>query len=629
MKDFVEINQSYKAVTSSCWVILLQYGAFVAMLFGIKLWLIGFYGNATPYWDQWDAEAADLYKPFLEGALHWTDLFAPHNEHRIFTTRLLALAELSINGVWNPLLQMVVNAGLHIVALVISIALLTRVIGRNHLPALLVFALAMFGVPYAWENTLAGFQSQFYFVLLFSMLFLWCAVTQEPLSALWWGGVVCGMFAFLSLASGIFAFATAAIVGFVFYAVGLRKTRKQLLAVAILAGLFMLGAALTPSVAGHASLKATSFLQFLNASTATLGWPIFANFLSAIIRNFPALIFSGFMLWKRPPANDRKWFLLALVVWALGPAASIAYGRAVGNLSSRYLDLFAIAILVNFACLIEIAQEYIGQRRGWRIAAVGVWTATVLVSLGLYAIKHIPADLVAKRDTGLAQEINTRNYLATGDFSHLQNKPFLHVPYPNSERLASILASPDIRAILPTNISRPLTPTSIEIKPANAFVANGYYPTPPQRTDMTLGSYSAQGDAAIGQASVRFDSNVRSGLVAIPVAGYPLNSGIKLEIEQDGQRNSVVMKINPKESWVMAYAMVGSGAFSIHLTDASTLTWLAVGAPIVAGRLDELINILLANHAVFVMVGLVVGVLLMTVDGLANGDKVRRTARGE
>jgi hypothetical protein len=135
------------------WVNFLQISAFTLLLFGIKLWLIHTYGNATPYWDQWDAEAANLYKPFLEGTLHWTDLFAPHNEHRIFTTRLLALALLTVNGIWNPLIEMVVNAALHVVTLAFWIALLIRVLGRKYLPVLLMFSVVIFGVPYAWANT--------------------------------------------------------------------------------------------------------------------------------------------------------------------------------------------------------------------------------------------------------------------------------------------------------------------------------------------------------------------------------------------------------------------------------------------------------------------------------------------
>lgn len=275
----MKVNQIPQSIVNSNWVPILEFSAFAALLFGIKLWLIGMYSNVTPFWDQWDAEAEKLYKPFLEGTLGWAELFAPHNGHRIFTTRLLALGLLNINGIWNPLIQMVINAVLHITALGFSIALLTRLIGRNHLLALLVFSLVLFGVPYPWENMLAAFQSQFYFVLLFSVACLWLTITQNPLSTRWWGGVLCAVLAFFSLASGIFELATAALVSLVFYAFGLRKTNKQLLAVAIVTGLFMLGVALTPNLAKLGGPEATSVPQFLNALTAILGWPISSNLL--------------------------------------------------------------------------------------------------------------------------------------------------------------------------------------------------------------------------------------------------------------------------------------------------------------------------------------------------------------
>ena len=102
----------------------LAFAAFSATLLGAKLWLIGAYGNATPYWDQWDGEAAALYRPLLDGTLGWANLLAPHNEHRIFTMRLIELALLMLNGIWNPLLEMVVNAVIHTVALALGAALL-------------------------------------------------------------------------------------------------------------------------------------------------------------------------------------------------------------------------------------------------------------------------------------------------------------------------------------------------------------------------------------------------------------------------------------------------------------------------------------------------------------------------
>lgn len=610
MSDHLMANQRSFQVMSSNVIPALMFSAFVTILFGIKLWVIGTYGNATPYWDQWDAEAANLYNPFFEGTLGWVDLLAPHNEHRIFTTRLLSLALLIVNGIWNPLLQMVVNAILHILAISLGIAMLTRVIGRRHLPSLLAFSLLLFGVPYGWENTLAGFQSQFYFVLLFSIACLWLTVTKPPLSVGWWGGVACAIFAFFSLASGIFAAAAAAITALLLYVKGQRNDLGQLLAAMILIVLFILGAILIPFVEGHVPLKAASLYQLLSALMAILSWPLPSHPVSVIICNLPALIFVGLMLWKSPPADDRRWFLLSLVVWILAQALSIAYGRAVGPMSSRYLDLFAIGILVNFACLISVLQGYFGNRQARALIEESIWVVIIMISLGVYAVKNVSNILISKRDDGVAQEINTRNYLATGDIYHLKNKPYLHVPYPSPERLASILALPAVREILPSNISPPLAYTSIESNPPDSFVSEGYYPFTPDRAGMTLGSYSAQGDLAMGQARVQFDSNRQSSLLALPVAGYPLNDGIKLEVEQNGKRIPAVVKSNPREAWGKGYIMVNEGPFTVVLTDSSSenASWLAVGVPYITGRLDALTNALLINYPVFIMLG---GMLVM------------------
>lgn len=604
-------------------IIFLQICAFACVLFGIKLWLIRSYGNATPYWDQWDAEAENLYKPFLNGTLDWRSLFSPHNEHRILTSRLISLALLMINGIWNPLLQMVVNAILHISTIILSIILLARILGKKHLTALLFFSIVLFGVPYGWENTLVGFQSQFYFVLIFSIASLSLSVTPLPLSFNWWCGIVCGVLAFFSMASGIFAFAAAAFVSFALYAFKLRKTKNQLIAVVILTGLFMLGVMLTPSLVGHASLKATSFPQFLDALMAILGWPISSNLFTALVRNLPALVFVGVMLWKRPPANDRKWFLFALILLVLGQAASIAYGRASGNLSSRYLDLYAIGILVNFACLIYFVQGYIVNQHGWTIIGVGFWIIIVFISLGLYTCKRIPTDLATKRDTGHIQEINTKNYLAMGNIKYLKDKPHLDIPYPDPDRLAFILSSVKIRNILPTNIRYPIKYLLIESIPANAFVVDGYSPSTPKVSGLTLGSYglSSGGSAVTGQATIKFDTQGYSGLVALPISGHPLNDGIMLEIEKNEKRSPITVWENPGDSWQIAYVMIENGKLNIHLTDSSTTSWLAISNPVALGRLDKFTNTLLNNYYFSIAIGMAIFIYLIFIRLLVGWKK--------
>lgn len=579
--------------------------AFALALFGIKLWLIGAYANATPFWDQWDSEAAFLYQPYLEGKLGWTDLFAPHNEHRILTTRLLGLALLELNGTWNPILQMVVNAALHVSVLLLMILLLVPALGHARLPAVLAFALLLFGVPYAWENTLSGFQAQFYFVLLFSVVCLWLAVLAAPLSPRWWAGVAFAVLAFLSLASGVFALAAAAGIGVVQYVLGMRRSRAQVIAAVILLLLFGIGVALTPSNPGHEVLKAGSLQQFVEALRAVLSWPFAPSFRAAALRNLPMLAFGAWLLWKRPTAEDVRWFLAALVLLALAQAVSIAYGRAVGSLASRYTDLFAIAVLVNVLCLVVLAGEFRGLWRGAIALLLCTGVAFLVYALITQIGKPLPHELETKRINGLAQEANVRNYLLTGDPGHISGKPHLHVPYPSTERLASILASPHLRAILPANIRAPMTPVSIDPKADAAFVPNGVFPATPKRAGLVLGSYGSDGDAAVGQVSIRFPGTRQGGLIAIPVAGYPTGQGIAIAIEQDGRRDALRVERDPKESWDVAHARVEEGPFSIVLTDRSTSTWVAIGAPTLAEGLAAEVEGLIGNWGIFLAIAFV------------------------
>ena len=97
-----------------------------------KLWLVWQLGNPTPFYDQWDAEAAFLYKPYLEGNLTWGGLFAAHNEHRLFTTRIFHLALFEIGGHrWNPVLQMVCNAFWHVAAIGVVLGFAQSVVPRS------------------------------------------------------------------------------------------------------------------------------------------------------------------------------------------------------------------------------------------------------------------------------------------------------------------------------------------------------------------------------------------------------------------------------------------------------------------------------------------------------------------
>jgi hypothetical protein len=578
----------------------LQYGGLVIIFFGIKLCVIGAYGNAIPYWDQWDAEADHLYRPYMNGSLRLLDLFAPHNEHRIFTTRILGLLLLFFNKTWNPIQQMVANALLHSIFLAYYILLLTRVVGRKFFPLLMLVGLFIFSLPFGFENILTGFQTQFYCVLLFGIASLWYATSREALSRGWWLGILFGWLSFFSLASGVLTFAAAAVVPVLFYITGVRRTRKELIAIAVLVISFGISYWLTPNLNGPQSPNAKSFEEFFNALTGQLSWPASNSFIWALARNLPSLVFTIQLLRERPAANDYRWFVLAVIALTVGQAMSIAYGRAADSFASRYLDLFMVGIMANFACLIILAKQFKSKPRVVAIVGSIVWAATFLTLIGNSANDNLPSALERKRLTGLMEEVNTKTFVITGNINDLKNKGRLGIPYPSEERLASLLSVPEIRAVLPYNIA-PALPVHVKTSDS-AFIPNGYFQTTPKRVDNTWGSYSARGNAATGKLSIQCDSTIPSGVIEFPVAG-PLDDAIKIEIEQNGRQTPVEIKDNPGD-WGIAHASVGKGPFAINLIDASPNGWVAVGAPYMVGRFDAFTAAILQNYQVFIVIGI-------------------------
>ena len=54
---------------------------------GSRAAVINYGGNSVPFGDEWDAVAAGLLRPYMQGNLKLAELFSAHNEHVIFFTR--------------------------------------------------------------------------------------------------------------------------------------------------------------------------------------------------------------------------------------------------------------------------------------------------------------------------------------------------------------------------------------------------------------------------------------------------------------------------------------------------------------------------------------------------------------
>jgi len=610
-------------------VLLLQFTAFASTLLGLKLWLIHSYGNEVPYWDQWDAEAAGLYAPFLRGELSWSELFAPHNEHRIFTTRVLGLLLFQLNGLWSPLLEMVVNAVLHVLALGTAVWLMGKASNKQSLAVLLLFTLLLFGVPFGWENTLAGFQAQFYFVLLFSVLSIWWLIAAQVLSRGWWLGVASAAAAYFSLASGVFALAAASTALLIRFAI-VSRDRRELAGALLLLVFFLAGVFTTPVLEQHAQLKASDAKHFFKALSLVLAWPFqvspealeaaaeewpsLKEWLLVIARNLPAAALVCCVLWKRSKRSNPAWFLLALAVWFGGQAAAVAYGRSTDALVSRYLDLHAMGMLVNFACLVAVCTESRLWLR-WGAMAVGsLWVLTTMSAFFGTAGMELSSALERKRDTSSTQESNVNAYLADKDLDKFRALPFLQLPYPNADRLAKLLDSPDTQRVLPKNLQRPLQPAAVMPSTGSAFERAGAFHTVPSCHCVFWGSYGAMQDAAMGEMFLRYDLPAAperpSRAFVLKVAGYPRTAG-SVEIIQGSKVTRLRFAKEPRETWVERYFSVHPGEpFFIRLVDRSATGWLAVSQPVPAGRMDRWVSALLESYGMFFAIGMAAMCLL-------------------
>jgi hypothetical protein len=134
---------------------------FLAVL-GARLLIINRFGTEWPFWDQWDVEGP-LIDRWLTGTLHASHLLDMHNEHRLLLPRLLTLAEFLVSGRWDGRVEAAGSACLMAgLALGLWMALVRLDDGRR-IRTWAWFVTPLVTLPFGWENTVTGLQSQFPF----------------------------------------------------------------------------------------------------------------------------------------------------------------------------------------------------------------------------------------------------------------------------------------------------------------------------------------------------------------------------------------------------------------------------------------------------------------------------------
>ena len=306
--------------------------AFIFIVIGVKIAVIANYGSSIPYWDQWDTEADTLFVPWLKGTLQWTDFFRPYMDHRIFTTKALDFLLFILNrGVWDPMLEMYVNAVIHSIALIMLLIPLSKGLNPYLRIIFFIFATFLFAVPYGHQSLLWTNGSVYYFVIFFSVLCLWSVCRFRTGSEVWLIVIVFSAFmSFYSLASGVITIAAGVGTLLIRWACGVEKTRKTGAIIFFLSAALILGLCFTPSKS-----DSTSLIEFFVAILfATAGGLLY----------IPVFLYVNRRLRETRPVTDHSWFVIAVSLWSIGQILATAWSRGAHIYASRYLDIMAIAV---------------------------------------------------------------------------------------------------------------------------------------------------------------------------------------------------------------------------------------------------------------------------------------------
>ncbi len=435
--------------------------AWLAALFlvvlGAKLWVVQIFGSALPLWDQW-YEAETFFRPWLEGHLTWKDFFVPSNEHRIVFTRLLDMGGIALNGRWEPLLQMTVNAFIHAAFVGALASGLWHFLGRKS-GWLVCFLLAPFyALPYAAENTIWAINSQQYFMSLCALATLAGLGFGKPGGARWWLGLAAAFAGLFTMASGFLA---AAAVGGLMVLRALKNRRIEkasLFTFGLCLVVVALGAALNVSMPGDLPLRAHTPLEFLAAFARNLAWPFIANpKLMCLVMLLPLLLLLGFYFRKQFAEPRAAEFLLLLGLWSALQSAAIAFGRANygdGFPASRYLDVLNIFVIAGIFAALLLLRSWTRGRFSKQLAPLLplVFAGVIFFNLGKISQLVVEQLLTPTRLMNLVAEERVETFMATGDERELFEKPTVR---PDPKVILGILQNEKLKPVMPLSCQPP------------------------------------------------------------------------------------------------------------------------------------------------------------------------------
>lgn len=576
---------------ASAFRILVALGLLLLVL-GAKLWVVDMAGTSVPYRDQIDAEGESILRPWAEGRLEMRSFFEPHNEHHIVFTKLLTWLGVAINGQWDAYVQVVTNALLHGLLLLFVLQWLGGQIRGWRLAMVGTLATCAFVLPLDWENTLGGFQSQVYLVLIFSFLHLRGVLESTPYSRRWLGGQLCGLLALGAMASGVFS-SIAVLIVTASAAARQRRVDRHALVTAGVCVLWVLIAWITRNpVPGHDILRATSLSQFFNAIGMVLTWPWQSLSPWSLVLALPAFIGVGLAIRRENELSAQTKLWLGLMVWMGMTIVATAWLRGQGSpLISRYLTNYVFLIILQGLVLIVVRKSLVMSLVAMGYAAVAV--------LGLFMATQpvIQTRLPGIADRNQSQNTILREYFASSDEAVLRDADPKHLPYPSADVLVERWKHQSIQKLMPAAVRRPLSlgpvaeTSGLDLPPPpHPLLVSS--PLAPQTHSWTWRSDRQPATAA---PILRFRF--------LGALGDP-EAAISLRICTDEDSWEVVPDGPARNRWKTINVMRPAGEWWLEIEDSDSLDQIALTKPVELGWLSWGAEKLIKFHFWWLSVGL-------------------------
>lgn len=435
-----------------------------------QLWLVAGAGTDIPFHDQWNIEGQWLYPRWQEGSLRFGDFFQAFNEHRIAWTHALNLALFSINGQWDPLVQLAAIAILRAgcatgIAWMMGSALGGR--GRLFVAAGVGFAF----LPHlAWHPVLWGIESHSYFVLGFSLITLVLLGTGETTRSRMVAGLFAGIAALFAM--GPAALVPLALLGLIAVrAIELRRwselwNSRAAAAVTLLAAAWLLHV----RVAQHEQLEPVGWVQFFTATGRLLAWPHVGQPWAALALNLPLffLIIGRLRRVRQPVVGED--FVVLMAGWSVAVSLAAAWvrggsGELYAGVPSRYVDFIVLLPLANGWAAVTLVRENSPRQRIVLLVGLawGIFLAAGWAGLSAETWRGVIGPRLHDR---AAPERLAREYQISRNPAVFAGQPRLLIPYSYLGAIQAVLDDPRLQGKLPPTFQpeRPQGPLSRAVR---------------------------------------------------------------------------------------------------------------------------------------------------------------------